>query len=249
MNRTISNLFLALILTSLPAILPAAQNYSISTEETPPYSYMENGVAKGINVDVVKLILKKLGWTDTIKILPWARAYDYIQTREKQILFSMIKSPDREKLFKFACSFNRDEVYLVRGKDSSVQITTLEDAMNYRVGVVRGWYPEQFLTQKGFTRLSPLASEKQALAMLTSGRLDLVPYNIQLMGELKDNYDIDPVQIENTGVMLFETEYCIAFSKDVTDDVVNQWEAALMEIVESGQLKEIKDHYIDNSKN
>ena len=57
-------------------------DFRLMTEEYPPYNFTENGVVKGICVDVLAEVLKDMGSSKTakdIEVLPWARGYSIVQ--------------------------------------------------------------------------------------------------------------------------------------------------------------------------
>ena len=92
-------LFLTVFFVSLNSLanLSSAYNQDINkivwlTEDYPPYNYSENNVPKGIFVDILVEIWKKIGLNKQlkdIKIVPWARGYYLAQEHVKYCLFSM----------------------------------------------------------------------------------------------------------------------------------------------------------------
>ena len=60
------------------AIIPfssAAAELTILTKNLPNLNYLENGKLVRYSVDIVKEIQKRVGSSDEIKVLPWARAF------------------------------------------------------------------------------------------------------------------------------------------------------------------------------
>ncbi len=78
------------------------------TEEYPPFNYTEDGVIKGLSVNIIEMILNKYGSKLTrkdIEILPWDKAYKRLQTENNTVLFAMSKTKERLNLFKWAGPF------------------------------------------------------------------------------------------------------------------------------------------------
>ena len=79
-----------------------ASTLTYMTEEYPPYQYKEAGTLKGLSVDLLKLMWAKMGVPEqAIAVYPWARGYNLIQNHPNSVLFSMIRTPEREQMFKW----------------------------------------------------------------------------------------------------------------------------------------------------
>lgn len=215
----------------------------VMTENTPPFNYLEDDTAKGINVDVVRLIMEKTGNTAEIEVPPWARAYLSAKVQKKQVLFPMIKTPEREKHFKFACDLGKDELFLFKNKKSMFHLDSLESAKQYTIGVVNGWNAHEFLLSRGFKDLYLVNKEDQAIKMLSIGRIDLIPFSTNSLEELKEVYEVDFAEFENTNVKLYDVELCLAFSRDFSDEEVQRWQDALRLLKEDGTFQKIESKY------
>ena len=73
---------------------------AVYTENSPPGNYVEEGRLQGPAVRVVDEILRRLGSSVTIEVVPWARGYHLARTEPNVALFSTSRLPQREKLFK-----------------------------------------------------------------------------------------------------------------------------------------------------
>ncbi len=71
-------------------------------EDYAPANYLENGKLKGISVQILKLMWEKMGYPEQqVVVYPWARGYFYIKTKKNHVLFTMSRTKEREKLFKW----------------------------------------------------------------------------------------------------------------------------------------------------
>ena len=75
-------------------------NFSIMTEELPPFNYTENGKVTGFSSEIVLEICERVGHAKTIEVLPWARAYKSISNEDNKVLFSTTRTSKREELFR-----------------------------------------------------------------------------------------------------------------------------------------------------
>ncbi|HCY85728.1 MAG TPA: hypothetical protein DHV36_11390 [Desulfobacteraceae bacterium] len=67
----------------------------LMTEEFPPYNFNVDGRAVGSSVDLMVLILQRMGAQQTredIRILPWARSYRMLLERKNTVLFAYDKN-------------------------------------------------------------------------------------------------------------------------------------------------------------
>lgn len=82
---------------STTAPLPSSKVFTIVCEQWPPFEYLENGNPKGINVEAVDIIMKKLNIPYQIKFYPWARAWMYAQKGLADAVLSVSYKKEREE--------------------------------------------------------------------------------------------------------------------------------------------------------
>lgn len=192
------------------------------TEDYIPYSYTENGEQKGIAVDTLKLIWKKLGYQmQPIKVFPWVRGYYQIQQRKNHVLFPMIRNRERENLFKWAGPLYRVRTVLIKHIESDVAVNSLADVKKHTIGTIRKDYAENMLIELGVpqTKLQPVSKIKQNIFKLLSGRIDLIVYGEKAFQRALKRERLDPAHFK----VVFEvgnTASYYAFSKDVPDSLI-----------------------------
>lgn len=77
-------------------------NLQYLTEEWAPYNYLEGGIPAGISVDILEKVFKSIGVNKTredIKIVPLSEGFRQAQEDNGTVLFSIVKSPERESLY------------------------------------------------------------------------------------------------------------------------------------------------------
>lgn len=94
-------LFLLLLLS---AIVNASQMVKLAGDNNyPPYSYSENGVAKGIYVDIIKSAFSKMdGYTLDLKMLAWKKAIAMTKKGKIVGFFPPYYSDERTEWTKFS---------------------------------------------------------------------------------------------------------------------------------------------------
>lgn len=249
----------ALSMTAFPCLLAAvlaacllwaapvrAAEPQVMTEEYPPFSYHVDGEARGFCVEIVRRILDRLGHDDTpIVFYPWARAYMKLKTEDGHVLFPMVRSAERESLFRFVGPVFEDDVYFYRRAGSSVTVETLDDARRVgSIGVTRDDFYHQLLTGFGFANLDISASQVHDFRKLAQGRVDLVPMGERTLSSFVGRqFGLDPAMFERVGPALLRPEIFIAFSRSTPDAIVARWQGALDELKDAGVYGAIMDRY------
>ncbi len=194
----------------------------------PPLVYEKDGKLWGVAPEVVKEIQKLVGDDSKLKAIPWLRAYEKTQQEEMHTMFAIVRIPEREKLFKWVGPIFNEGDYFFKRKGNSLQVNSLEGATKVkRIAVRSGGYTHQALAASGFNNLDVGPSYESSYKKLFAGRVDLV-----LMGELTYYYmvkhaGLDPADFERTNCKFTDSGAWLAFSRDVPDEIIDNWQKAL----------------------
>lgn len=212
----------------------------VVTENWAPYNFEENTVVKGISTDIVKKVLERTGLKYTISVYPWARAYNMALEEENILIYTIVRTPERENVFKWVRAIvEADSTNLYKlSEREDIAITTLEDAKKYTIGVIRESMYHQFLVKHGFIKIEPVASMGQNFQKLMDTRIDLwAEGEKNFLQEIKDRQAEYPdIKIEKA-FYLFKYPYYMAFSKKTSDEIVNTVRDAFDQLVSEGVLK------------
>jgi len=215
-------------------------NITIIAEDYKPLSYLKNSEFKGPNIDVLKLMLEKLHVKNKIKHLPWKRAYNTTLTTRNFGLISMTRTDEREDLFKWVGPLAVKKFNIYALKKSDININTVEDLKEFKIGVERGTINEQMLLSRGIakTSLSKVNYTKQNMGMLLRNRIQLWAVAsstfYETLGENKTDSDLFEVVYTLKIAKLY-----IAFNINMPDVLIQQWQDTFDELIKSGKVKEI----------
>ena len=165
----------SVLLLSLLALLSQAAPLQLYTEEYPPVSFSANGRAEGMASELVRELLKRLGESGEISVVPWARGYHTVQQTPNTALFATIRNAEREHLFQWVgpILLAQDSFYAL--KNSGIQLHDLTDvAKAGPVAVPRDWFSYQELRNLGLTNLLGVTEPEQMFKMLKRGRVKLI---------------------------------------------------------------------------
>lgn len=204
-----------------------ATELQLLTEENPPLNFSENGQPKGLAVEVVQEIQRRVGNTNTIEVQPWSRAYRTASTVPNVAIFIMARTPAREDLFQWVGPVSASIASLYGKRGSGLRIASLEDAKAVeRILVVRDFYTHQLLQKLGFTNLELVAKPETMVKMTVNGRAPLMfAANITLPDLLeKAGAKRNDVELLYTITSL---QTYIGFSLGTPKELVASWQAAL----------------------
>ncbi|QRM56281.1 transporter substrate-binding domain-containing protein [Sinorhizobium sp. BG8] len=208
------------------------------TEEYAPFNYSEGGALKGIAVDQVHTIAKRAGLDYSIEIMPWARAFALAQTQPDHCVFTTGHSKDRDASFLWVEPLLKDEMVMVKRKDSPVAASTVEEARKLRVGSQRGDFAVDILTEHGFRDIDLAANIEITLGKLVSGRIDLMPTSIKTFQMMvKDGKPVEKAMLMDGQI------YGIACNRSTPPEVVTKLQAALDDLIVEGTQDRIFASY------
>ncbi|MEO8119789.1 MAG: transporter substrate-binding domain-containing protein [Rhodoferax sp.] len=241
-------LFWGLFGFSLTAL--SGESIRILTEEFPPYSFTENGRITGFSTEVVEAVLKEIKVQGDFQSMPWARAYELVQNTESTLIYSIGRSKERERLFKWVGVIAPADYYLFSLQGKNLKFDQLEQAKKYQIGTVNEDVGEQFLVSKGFIKGKNLQSSVKYgfnYEKLKLGRVDL-----WIIGELTAYYlarqaGDDPAKVLVKAYRvsgLGSDGYYMAFGINTPDALVDRFRTGLETIKRNGTFDALKRKWL-----
>lgn len=219
---------------------------TIMTEEYPPYNLTQNGKLKGLSVEILDLMLQKVGSKQTsknVKVLPWARSYSMVQLKKDTMLFSMFRTEQRDKLFKWVGPIDSSVTALIARKDKKIKINSVEDIKKYKIGTVKDDIGELALKELGVVKTDSISgtnSIEKSIRKLDRGRIDLFSYMYEPKSWKIDGFD--PKNYENVYTLQKKDLY-YAFHIETDDKVIQTLQTALDALKKEGKVKKIISKY------
>jgi polar amino acid transport system substrate-binding protein len=226
-----------------PGCLPAAQ-LQILTEENPPLNFEKDGRPAGFSVEIVREILRRLKRRDPIRVTPWARGLQMLDTQPNVVLFSTARTAERESRYQWVGPLCIVHWHFFTRADSPVKIGCLKDARRVRaIATYRNDAKERYLKLQGFTNLESSNSPQSNLKKLMSGRVDLWLHPDIGAPLVARKLGIDTAGLKMTLPVTSATLY-IAFSRETPSSLVKRWQRTLDGIKKDGTFTAIAARWL-----
>ncbi len=209
-------------------------------EDYPPYEYMDNGVTSGIDADIIREVCQRLEIVPEFKEYPWKRALRYVKEGRADAIFSLFKTPDREKFLYYpALSINTEKNILFTLKENDYSVNRLSDLKDKTVGMVAGnSYGAEFdaceWIKKDIVSDVELLLKKQA-----RGRTDFSVINELVGMHIVRKLGLDS-KIRKLNYVVGEGPLYVAFSKakgKKSRELADKFSAVLSQLKEEGFLQ------------
>lgn len=239
--RAVAALFFFLVCLPSVAALPV---YRVVAEPYAPFEYEVDGVARGMNVEVLNRLAKQAGVRFQFVFQPWKRALQTVDRGEADAIFSLLRNPDRERFLRYPDTpLYRAQVVLFAHAGFAGTIRGVEDLAGYRVGVVAGHsYGPLIDRREDFVRDVSLTVEG-AVKKLLHGR-----YPLLLATRETGWHAVRRLQAESIRqlpLVLHEAPYYIAVSRSSArgDALFSLLDTHLRRMEKAGEIEQIRKQY------
>ena len=176
-NKTLRSAVLGALFALLPFASANAQDtVNLLTQNFPPFSMANDGknfakeeAISGIDAEVVAALFKRAGIPYTLTLRFWSRLQQLAENASFAV-FSLSRTPEREPKYKWVGPLSEIQIVLLKRPDSPIQISSLEEARQYRIGSKDGSVGSQYLISRGIEVQSSLIDTP---AKLKAGQFDL----------------------------------------------------------------------------
>ncbi|GBC61649.1 amino acid ABC transporter substrate-binding pro tein [Desulfonema ishimotonii] len=234
----------------LPTMQSTAAPLQVVTFEQAPAEYEEQGVIKGIAVDIVKEVFARMHQPILLNLYPFANSINRIKKRKVDAIFAVTKKPERELFLNYTSEVLLDQTAtLYVRKNSQIKFDgDFRKLSDYTFGVVNkatyGYKFDNAVTTGIISKIEGVSAYRLNVLKLVKNRLDIIVgprlgilYEIKKLGQQEAVKELSP-SIESVPTY-------IAFSKTrVMPDIIEQFDLILKEIKKDGTYEKIIQSYI-----
>ncbi len=225
------------------AIAVPAGALELITEENAPFNYLDNQQrVSGISTEILIEMGRRTGIPMKIQVTPWARAYQTALNSADTCVYSTVRLPEREALFKWLGPISINKWALFAKGDFNTPLANINDARSFRIGGVILDAKSLYLKSLGFSNFDLVGDDNLNLAKLMAGRIDL-----WISGLYRGKDLAAQVGIKNIKPVLVvrEVEYFLACNPKTSEETLNTLNHALQALKKEGYVKAVTDRYAD----
>jgi len=126
----VSSLLLIVFSGLVRAEAPSAEWVAV-TENFPPYNYLEEGKAAGYSTELVKNLASAANIPLQIELLPWSRAMLRARTEPNVLIFSMLRTPEREDRYHWVGPIDDMSIYVWQLRDTDIEAIQKTKGITY----------------------------------------------------------------------------------------------------------------------
>ncbi len=232
--------------------LASARNESLMvvTEHMPPFQIIDSNPKqpiKGYSIEVVKETLKQAQIDYTIMPMTWDRAYNLGQKKPNTIILSMVRKPEREKMFHWLIKLSNSKTSLWGNQSNQKKLTSLADITDEIIAVARNDHHQLMLkdyanlTDKNFIYTT---SKEQAIALVSKHRAHYFMANDFIL-----NWRMKLAKIDSNNIVevfefpQIENKLYIAASHNTSPRIRQKIKQAYSQLQVSGEIKAIADKW------
>lgn len=228
-------------------LMPAtAANIQAYTEALPPLNFEQDGRITGFASELLRQIASDAGHSVQLEVMPWIRAYRTVKQQPGSALYSIVRNPEREALFKWVGPIapRRIMVY-AQASRPDVVIRQQQDLLRYRLGVMAESSAASQLLQLGLpaTQLEYGQSDEVNLKKLLLGRADGVVMLDWAMRWQQKLQQVDATRIRPVWTLDQRYQYWFAFNKDTDPALLRSLQQALDRLRADGRLAALRKRY------
>ncbi|NDV26852.1 ABC transporter substrate-binding protein [Desulfovibrio sp. JC010] len=212
------------------------------TEDLPPYNYKLNGIPAGISVEILNAVLKAAKLQNPsrpIHFYPGARAFKIVRSTQNVCAFSVIRSPEREHMFKWVGPIADYNISLISLKKTA-DINKTNKLNQFRITVLRNSISHETLLVAGYpeSQIDLSSSIYSMLEKLKRGRIDAIFSNENVVFYTAEKMGINTSTLEVIRT-LHNSEFYFAFNNKTENHVVERMQHGLDTIKKDGTLAKI----------
>lgn len=158
----------------------------VTVPEFKPFVWQENGVAKGIDVDIVQEICRRMDMVCDISFYTWKRVLANLESGQTDGGFSGFRTKEREEFARFTTLPLHHSTYsLFVKKGDEFEFSRIKDLHGKIIGILRGFKIDPVFDDaviQGRIKIQEVESVEQNIKKLLAGnRIDAIAGNYHKM--------------------------------------------------------------------
>jgi len=210
-----------------------------------PYTYGENGEARGFEIEVFRAVMKKMGIEAQFVNYPWRRCLNGIEEGYADALISLLKTPEREEytLFPDTCISLSKTMFFTK-IESNIQFKgSYADLKDYIIGVIAGFAYGEAFDKADYLKKDVAQNSRMLITKLLNDRHDLAAENQAVISGYAEKMGVRD-KIKFLEPPIHTQKLYVGFSKiKKLEKLCDDFSKALLEFKSSGEYGKILKKY------
>lgn len=220
--------------------------------EFAPYSYEENGELKGIDIEIIEEVERRLNLDIKIELVPWNRLIELTKQGKVHGSFSLFYNNERAKYAYFTnYPLHNSKYSLFLLKENYEDYKSFEDIYNKKIGLNRSFYINELfenLVKNETIALDESENINKGVSLLLNKRIDLYLGNEEgVYKYLKENKISNVISLPGSVFEHFAPAFLVLSKKSDLDnknyllDRINQ---VLEDLYNEGFIDNVQNKYL-----
>ncbi|WP_062269103.1 substrate-binding periplasmic protein [Endozoicomonas arenosclerae] len=241
-RKNILSLLLGLMLSQSIS----AADFHLVTENFPPLNMTSNGTSyarndrvSGFATDIMRNLFKENGYKVRFTLMSdWDKAYNTAVNETSTGVYSTFRTPEREEHFKWVGPLYEEDWVLLSTSDQEIQIDTLAELHNYKVGSFVFDGITDYLVEQG-VKIEPAKNDAVNVVRLKLGEIQFWASSSLTAPYVAANFKV-PVKPVHT---FNRSSLWLAMNKDTDQKVIDQLNKTLEKMRASGEIQNMIESY------
>jgi len=203
------------------------------TLQYPPYEFLEDGEVKGVAVEIVQEVFKRMSMPINIALYSWDRSLDMIKKGAADAIFTIFKNPERETFLDYSHEVLIPQVVsLFVTKDSNIVFDgDLNKLSMYTFGVVHkvsyGSIFDDAVKNGVIQSIETSETGEENMKKLLQGRCDILVSNrygaldiVKRMNNMDQVKELTPAIQSVPSYIAFSKKRCLTSLRDEYDIIL-----------------------------
>ena len=214
-----------------------------------PFVIKDSAGIRGIDVDVVREMGRRLGVRIKISLMPWRRLEERLREGKEDCVFAYFNTPKRHRYALYMGVPLHITRYALFGKIGLVkQIHDIADLKGLKIGVNLGFQVPKAIAsgaKSGLFQLIEVRDETLSFRMLALGRLDLVLTNSEV-GDYVSHHLLHLAVDQARPPLTIRPAYLVLANRPALKPLLERFNDVLWQILTDGTYRKICEKYISD---
>lgn len=202
----------------------------VLTYDSPPFAYVEQGLQKGMLVELVAELFSRAKVDYQLSFVPLKRALLTVRKSEHYCVTPIERSQEREADYQWISPMLISRYGLYSAEGQRVSLTSLSDAKSLAIGSYLGSGIAEYLIELGYN-VELASNGQQNIRKLQYNRIDLMASEIM---SARENMDLYQVELGKPELVFYTSIRAMACNIDLEPRLKSHLDSTLIGMYQDG---------------